>query len=336
MKRITHVMRSPVVGGSELETLEITRSLDMFRHRIVFPREFADWTPTILDRFGADVSIEVVDELNARLAAAADEIIHIQFPFVVAPGYGMHESVLVLWRMPPVPTVFTVHAAVNVPVVDGIDYIFHTEALAQRFADRLARERVTVCPSLVRPLLVDGSERGGDGGARPPRVLWVSRNEDAKFHPQIPEIIARVLSLAPNAEFRFVGAPAGLRLDIDPRVSVTPCPAADLEAEYRQADVFWHFPHPRLEETWCRTVTEAMGAGLPCVVAAHGAMRTQVTDGVTGFVVATPEACAEALAELVRSAQGRAAMGSAASRRAAAFYESARGVLGELYSKLMV
>jgi glycosyltransferase involved in cell wall biosynthesis len=325
---VTHLVRALVVGGSELETLAITSRLRVFRHRVVQPARFAAWQPSIRSRFPGDTEVVVSADWEAELERSA--LVHIQFPFVLEPVPRGLDSVLELRRVPRVPTLFTVHAAVNVPVVPDVHYVFHTRALARRFEDRVPAERSTVCPSLVELPEEEPAQRPERDRVR---ILWVSRNEDAKFHPAVPDICARVLRECPEAEFRFVGRPESFALPAHERASGVPCPAADLEAEYRDADVFWAFPHPLLEETWCRTVTEAMGRGLPCVVAAHGAMREQVGEGAAGQVAATPEECAAALVELVRDARSRRELGVAGRSRARAFAREAERALLGLYSR---
>ena len=326
--RITHVMRAPVVGGSELETLAITTALPEFEHRVIFPARFAALGPSIRDRFR--VPIEPVADLGASLDRIEADVVHLQFPFLRVDVPVGHDSVLELERLPRATTVFTVHAAVNVPVLPDLHYVFHTEGLAARFADRLAAEQRTVCASLVPVPAIPPARRARETI----RILWVSRNEDAKFHPAIAAIVAAVLAADPRVHFRFVGECEHARPPEHARVSVIPCPAPDLGAEYADADLFWYFPHP-LEETWCRTVTEAMACGLPCVVAAHGAMADQVRDGVHGRIAADPEACVRALLELSRldpAARGR--LGQAAREAAAGTARQCLATWRSLYRRL--
>lgn len=326
---ITHVMRAPIVGGSELETLAITEALPEFDHRVVFPARFAGWGPSIRGRFR--VPVEPVADLCASLDRLTDGIVHLQFPFLRVDVPCGHDSVLELERLPGVPVVFTVHAAVNVPVLPDLHYVFHSAGLAQRFAALVPAMHRTRCPSLVRvPDVVPARDR-----TRPLRILWISRNEDAKFHPELPAIVAAALAQEPRVEFRFVGTCDHAPPPRHPRVHVTPCPAPDLPGEYAAADVFWHFPHPLLEETWCRTVTEAMAYGLPCVVAAHGAMAEQVRDGVHGRVVAEPAACVAALLSLVRLPSAvRAELGAAARTEAIGFEQQCLATWRDLYTRL--
>lgn len=326
-------MRAPVVGGSELETLTIVRDVDTVRHRVIHPARFRDLGPSIRDRFPPSVEVLAVDDVEAAIEADRPALLHIQFPFILAPAPHALASVLELTCIPRVPTLFTVHAAVNVPVVPDIHYLFHTERQYASFAERIPRERVTIAGSLVVP--PSAPRRPRKQGDRVV-VLWVSRNEDAKFHPQIADICRTVLDACQAVEFRFVGRPERVPLPDDERVSIVDCPAPDLAAEYERADLFWAFPHPLLEETWCRVVTEALGHGLPAVVAAHGAPSFQVVDGVHGCVVDSPAACARALVELVRRPDLRRRLGAAAVERGWRLYDESRRNLVALYDRLLL
>jgi hypothetical protein len=203
---VTHVMRAPIVGGSELETLAITRRLAAFRHQVLFPRRFEAWEPSIRDRFPEGTTVEGVDDLEERLASLRSGLVHVQFPFLIHPAAPHHDSVLVfrgLHDRLAVPVVFTVHAAVNVPVLPHIHYVFHTEEQAARFGRAIERERITICPSLVE-VPDQAPARSRDGAVR---ILWVSRNEAGKFHPDVAAIVGEVLEACPEARFRFVGMP---------------------------------------------------------------------------------------------------------------------------------
>lgn len=332
---VTHWMRAPLFGGSELETLTIVKAIRNFRHRILFPERFAGWEPSIRERFAPEGEVRAVPDVEAHLELAPPELLHIQFPFILVPSVQGYDSVLELLRVPRVPTIFTVHAAVNIPVVPDIHYVFHTASLYARFADRIPRQRCTICPSVVVPPPPERIASATRGAGRSVRILWVSRNEDAKFHAQVPAICDAVRSACPEATFRFVGRPLEAAWPEREGISVIDCPVPDLEAEYAAADVFWYFPTRTLEETWCRTVTEAMGWCLPSVVAAHGAMSEQVLDGAHGLVVDEPDACADALIALVRDRPRRLALGRAARVRAAGFYRRAIATLQGLYSRFL-
>ncbi len=333
LPRITHVMRAPVVGGSELETATIVRRLRKFRHDVVYPDVFRHLEPTIIDRFPEGTSVCAVPDLEGHLHASPADIIHIQFPFLIHPWAPHLDSVLIFKGFdggPPAPVVFTVHAAVNVPVVPRVHYLFHTAELAAEFSTLIDPRRITIAPSLID---IPGAipDRAARDGVE---ILWVSRNEDAKFHTDVPAIVDQVHERCPQAGFVFIGHPVGWPMPDRPWVRVEPCPSERLDQAFADADLFWFYPASHLNETWCRTVTEALARGLPCVVAAHGAMRVQVRDGIEGRVVGTPTACVRALVELVTGAEVRRSMGAAARARACALNARAESAIAGLYERL--
>lgn len=335
MGTVTHLMRAPVVGGSELETLTIVKNLTEFNHRLVFPEKNKDWPHTILHRFPENTRIDPVPDIEKELEERPPELLHIQFPFIIEPDPQGLDSVLELRAIPDVPTVFTVHAAVNVPVLTNIDYLFHTEAQAREFRGDIPKDRITICPSMVElPDHIDAPSIRGKEAMDTFRILWVSRSEEGKFHPDVPKICGEVLDACPEVAFHFVGEPPHFRFPDHDRLTWEPCPTADLDSVYRSADLFWYYPDPRLHETWCRTVTEAMGCGLACVVAGHGAMCVQARNDIESLVVNSPADCTIALKEMAGNPDKRNAMGSAGRKRARRFFQEANDTLLSLYRRL--
>ena len=60
------------------------------------------------------------------------------------------------------------------------------------------------------------------------------------------------------------------------------------------------------------TVTEAMWKGKPVIGGNVGGIRTQIEDGVSGYLVDTPEQCASRISELMRESQLMSRIGQAA------------------------
>ena len=83
------------------------------------------------------------------------------------------------------------------------------------------------------------------------------------------------------------------------------------QAALAQADIVLNLSH--CQETFGRTVLEAMAAGRPALAYRHGALPELIEDGVTGFLIAPGNVgeLAERLRELCRNPQRIVQMGMA-------------------------
>jgi glycosyltransferase involved in cell wall biosynthesis len=98
---------------------------------------------------------------------------------------------------------------------------------------------------------------------------------------------------------------------------------------YARADVFLF---PTLGDVLPLAIMEAMASGLPLVTTGVGALKEEVDDGVTGFIVspADVDALAAATLRLVKSPELRRQMGAAARRTAELRYNGSRNYPGIL------
>lgn len=316
-----------MIGGPELEAIAIARELPEFHHRIVYPARFAHAKPSIHDRVPDGCEFVPAEDIEAALLSEDCDLVHLRIPFDLTRQRHGADSAMGRNALTNRPIVFSVHSCVDVPKLPGIHYLFHTAEQAGRMAGRLREHRRTVCPSLV-PL----PETLGRVAHEGVRILWISRREDAKFHPRIAEVCEAVLDACPDAHFRFVGNPVTFDLPDHPRIEVLAKLLADPTPELREADLFWYFPHPQIDETWSRPISEAMGHGLPCVVPRYTASRGQIVDGGQGAVVDSPEACTKALIEMVRSADLRKSLGKSARARAQHLLERAKAAIRSVYT----
>ncbi len=99
---ITHLLRAPTVGGSELETAAIVRCLPEFTHRIVYPRRFRFWQPTILGLLPAGTEVVTTTDPDRAVRECPAGVLHVQFPFVVVDRPVGHDTVLELTAPPRV------------------------------------------------------------------------------------------------------------------------------------------------------------------------------------------------------------------------------------------
>jgi glycosyltransferase involved in cell wall biosynthesis len=99
---------------------------------------------------------------------------------------------------------------------------------------------------------------------------------------------------------------------------IGPLPPASVAAELATADVF---VLPALDESYGMAVAEAIGAGLPAIVARSGNLPNLVRDGVDGLVVPPRDvrSLTGAMRALALDRERRDAMGRAASRAAERF-----------------
>jgi len=92
----------------------------------------------------------------------------------------------------------------------------------------------------------------------------------------------------PNIQFRFLGA-----TDLTAgaghlkQVEILPVLSEPLDEYLGSISVLVHRTSSEVAETWCRTVTEAMTAGVPVVAEAKGGIRDQIEHGRTGFLCRT-------------------------------------------------
>jgi glycosyltransferase involved in cell wall biosynthesis len=99
--------------------------------------------------------------------------------------------------------------------------------------------------------------------------------------------------------------------------------APELMALYARADLF---TFPTFADTLPIVIMEAMASGLPVITTAVGALREEVEDGVSGFLIppGDAKALAQATLRLVSNPQLRRDMGAAARRAADRRFNGAR------------
>lgn len=163
-------------------------------------------------------------------------------------------------------------------------------------------------------------ERPGEGkDDRPFTVLFVGHLEARKGAHYLAEAWQ---GMPPGTRLQLVGtvdpemAPSLARWLTDERIVHIPF-TSDLEPVFRSADVF---AFPSVEEGGPQVTLEAAGCGLPVVTTAMGAARI-IVDGRNGLIVPSHDvgALREALLDLYRNPQKRAALARQAERDAEAF-----------------
>lgn len=116
------------------------------------------------------------------------------------------------------------------------------------------------------------------------RVGRWSRGIDYKYADDFLALLASID--IPNVEFLCMGIPGKFRHAQPPgRVKLIENGAMTVESLLSQLDVFLLKTHaPSWHEGWCRTVTEAMAAGVIPIVENRGGLVDQVIHGYNGFL----------------------------------------------------
>jgi glycosyltransferase involved in cell wall biosynthesis len=180
--------------------------------------------------------------------------------------------------------------------------------------------------------------------AGPPRILYVGLLTPRKGVVDLLQTSRLLAARGVQHELVLVGgAPdEGGTAEAEVRAAATDTvhfagvrDVADMPATYRGADVFCL---PSWWEAMPLSVLEAMATGLPVVATDVGDVARAVVDGETGRVVPAkdPEQLADALEEVLRSPDRRAAMGAAGRARVVAQFSvtSTAEALAALYDEL--
>lgn len=179
--------------------------------------------------------------------------------------------------------------------------------------------------------------------ALPLRVGLVSSNLPKKGIEEFVDIARRLADL-PEAEFHLIGPLNDHTRRIADRIAEGDLPASIRISGYRDtpaaamADLDIVLSLSLFQESFGRTVVEAMIAGRPSIVYAHGAPPDYIVDGESGFVVPVGdnEAVADRIRTLAADQDALVAMGRRARERAeqqfseAAFLEQMRGAYDSL------
>jgi glycosyltransferase involved in cell wall biosynthesis len=192
--------------------------------------------------------------------------------------------------------------------------------VAERTRELTGRTDIDVVPCGVDPRPLPARSRTGLGWSDDDVVIVTTARLVAR--KAIDVLIRAMGKLPPNARLEIVGD-GPERDGLEALASTTAARitfAGDVDDAQRDlrlvsADVFCQ---PSLHEGFGIAIVEAMGCGLPVVATDSGGPRDFVRDGVNGFLAppADDAALAARLAELVASADLRAAMGAEARKSA--------------------
>ena len=254
---------------------------------------------------------------RATLRRVSPAIVHANSLFTLAEALAARAAGL--------PVVYHVHEMVpeswKGTVARRVGFWTSREVIAvsEASADRLALPGRR--PRIVHEAAPIPSEAPSHEGKGPTVVGTVGVISRRKGSDVFIDAARFVRDTAPEVELRMLGAPTDVldakwaqrELARAAELGITHVPLADVQRELRDWDVF---VLPSRFDPFPISVLEAMGAGLPVVASAVDGLREQVTPD-TGILVPPedPKALAEAILELHRDPERRAALGRGARRR---------------------
>jgi glycosyltransferase involved in cell wall biosynthesis len=148
-------------------------------------------------------------------------------------------------------------------------------------------------------------QRADDGAFRIGR--W-SRGHDSKYSDDFLDLLASIH--IPEGQIICMGIPDKFRnVQLPPHIRLLENGALTVEELLAQLDILIFKTHaPSWHEGWCRTVTEAMAAGVVPVVENRGGLADQVIHGYNGFLCDTNDEFKRYCELLYRNADLRTAM----------------------------
>lgn len=186
----------------------------------------------------------------------------------------------------------------------------------------------------------------GPPSGAPLTVLFLNRVTRAKGVFELVEAAARVSTARPHVRFRIVGPESSDSAELARHIAmaglgdrVELAPAVEGEAKaaaYLGADVY---VLPSHVEGLPGGLLEAMAYGLPCITTPVGGIPSILTDGQNGLLVPVgdPAGLAEAIQRLVRDADLRRRLGTAARATIVGRFDWATrvGEIARLYRELL-
>lgn len=295
--KLLWVMNTTRIGGTTLWVLDTIRSLTNWQHEVVFVHGEED--PAIAERFraaGAPISrADVFSRAVVEAVAPAVVILSNTDPHAIEGDHPWS------WLMREWPVIYVHHSAVRPWLPHALADVFVSEHLAAMYANLTARmRRHFVVPPGIDSAHFAAIDRPAGGGR-----CVIGRHSSggaAKYPRALLEILREV-----GTTSIIVGGAEPYR-DADPTLFSFPAIGAREPVDFlRDIDVFVY--RSDSTETWCRAVTEAMAAGLPCVADRKGGIVEQIEDGVTGFLCDSDAQFVDRLRLLVRNPALRFEMG---------------------------
>jgi glycosyltransferase involved in cell wall biosynthesis len=295
--KLLWIMNTTLLGGSTLWVLDAIESLGNWQHEVVFIQ--GEEVPHVAERFrqaAAPISrASVITREMIDAIAPAVVILSNTNPDAIE---GEHPW---SWLMNGWPVISVHHSAVRPWIPGAHADVFvskHLFAMYSAIAPRMARK--FVIPPGIDTAAYAAIDRPAGGGRC---VIGRHSSGGAAKYPQALLQILREV----GTTSMIVGG-AEHYPDADPTLFSFPPIGSQHPIDFlRDIDIFVY--RSDTTETWCRSVTEAMGAGLPCVADRRGGIAEQIEDGVTGFLCDGDLGFVDRLRLLVRNPGLRFEMG---------------------------
>jgi len=226
---------------------------------------------------------------------------------VLGPPYNWLEE----W-----PVIFFHHAVTNPIFPSGAD-VFVSKFVKDKFARFLGVMRnVVLCPPVINtaPYSAIPREMHTDCVIGKVCSAWNSK----KYPKQLYDVMREIGKEYGSTSFQVVGGGRhnSLRELRVPRLSFIKEMSMPVPDMLAGMDVMLYINDPSMPETWCRTVSEAMASGIPCVVENRGGPAEQIEDDEDGYVCDSTEDFVAKLSKLVRFPRKRHEMGMRAREKA--------------------
>lgn len=306
-------------GGVPMFMFDMMLTFPEFHHVVIYMHDEA--------RFGGenyDMMQEWMNENGCEIAKVdliTPELLHEIRPAVVCLNSiggdkvaGPDHSWLAKW-----PVIFFHHNKTGPILPAGLD-VFVSDYLKAMWGTSINRmKRVINCPPVIDVSPYARVARSPNNTRCVVGKVCSAWNPK-KYPMAMYDVMREVGERRPNVTFEVVGGERHHRLDQlkVPRLSFIKEMSRPVHEMLVGMDLMLYINDPTWTETWCRTVSEAMASGIPCVVENRGGPVEQITHGVDGFICETHDQYVECVLQLIDSPKLRYEMGVRARAKALA------------------
>lgn len=316
------VVAMPAAGHVDYVQALRERSIEVLSFRYGWWRKNVPVSEPVVAAFAKIIAEHAVDAVHANT-------IMLREPLIAARRMGVpgvvHVRELIAHDVALCETIGEEPQAIIAQVMDGADWIVaNSEATARCFAKA---ETTRVVPNTVDADIFDIEPAGTLDIVR---IALVSSNLPKKGILDFIEVAQLMEKRVPNARFVLIGPDNEQTLALKEKQAAGELSSHIVFAGYRhspveavaEADIVLNLSH--FQESFGRTVLEAMAARRPVVAYDWGALPELVVQGETGFIVPFRdiEAVAGKLEELCKDPDRMRSMGEAARQRALALYDA--------------